>query len=89
MAAATGTTTSLSRRLVVVLAAAAAMICLLVGSAAAQQASGVVAMYNQYNPAQVEWDLGAAGAFCATWDAEMPLAWRQCYGWTAFCGGDR
>ncbi|KAG0530281.1 hypothetical protein BDA96_05G172500 [Sorghum bicolor] len=62
------------------------MICLLVGSAAAQQASGVVATYNQYNPAQVDWDLGAAGAFCATWDAEMPLAWRQRYGWTAFCG---
>jgi hypothetical protein len=45
----------------------------------------VVATYNQYNPAQVDWDLGAAGAFCVTWDAEMPLDWRQRYGWTAFC----
>ena len=78
---ATGTT-GLSR-LLALLAAAASAICLLVGCAAAQQASGVVATYN---PAQVDWDLGAAGAFCATWDAEMPLAWRQRYGWTAFCG---
>ncbi|XP_066342001.1 uncharacterized protein [Miscanthus floridulus] len=45
-----------------------------------------VAVAPQSNPAQVDWDLGAAGAFCATWDAEMPLAWRQRYGWTAFCG---
>ncbi|OEL20171.1 Pathogenesis-related protein PR-4B [Dichanthelium oligosanthes] len=64
---------------------ATAAICL-IGCAMAQQASGVVATYNLYNPAQINWDLGAAGAFCATWDADMPLAWRQQYGWTAFCG---
>ncbi|PVH34448.1 hypothetical protein PAHAL_8G220300 [Panicum hallii] len=32
------------------------------------------------------WDLRAVGAYCATWDADMPLAWRQRYGWAAFCG---
>ncbi|TVU38163.1 hypothetical protein EJB05_11517, partial [Eragrostis curvula] len=38
--------------------------------AAAQQASGVVATFNLYNPAQIDWDLGAAGAFCATFTVE-------------------
>jgi type IV pilus biogenesis protein CpaD/CtpE len=46
-------TASLSR-LPVLLALAAAICLLLVGCAAAQQASGVVATYNQYNPAQVD-----------------------------------
>ncbi|KAL6659801.1 hypothetical protein ACP70R_000105 [Stipagrostis hirtigluma subsp. patula] len=53
---------------------------------AAQQASGVVATYNLYNAAQIDWDLRRASAFCATWNADMPLSWRQRYGWTAFCG---
>ncbi|CAO2038278.1 unnamed protein product [Urochloa humidicola] len=66
--------------------AVAAAICLAGGCATAQQASGVVATYNLYNPEQNNWDLGAAGAFCATWDADMPLAWRRQYGWTAFGG---
>ncbi|KAG0529741.1 hypothetical protein BDA96_05G123900 [Sorghum bicolor] len=26
-----------------------------------------------------------ASTFCATWDADMPLACGQRYGWTAFC----
>uniref|UniRef100_A0A0D9XTR0 Barwin domain-containing protein n=1 Tax=Leersia perrieri TaxID=77586 RepID=A0A0D9XTR0_9ORYZ len=57
-----------------------------VARAAAQQASGVVATFNQYNPERIGWDLRAVSAFCSTWDADMPLAWRQRYGWTAFCG---
>ncbi|KQJ88015.1 pathogenesis-related protein PR-4 [Brachypodium distachyon] len=54
--------------------------------AAAQKASGVAATYNLYNPEKINWDLRTAGVYCATWDADMPLAWRQRYGWTAFCG---
>ncbi|KAB8115729.1 hypothetical protein EE612_056425, partial [Oryza sativa] len=46
-------------------------------------ASGVVATYN---PDTINWDLRAVSAYCLTWDADMPLAWRRCYGWTAFCG---
>ncbi|XP_052137403.1 pathogenesis-related protein PR-4-like [Oryza glaberrima] len=53
------------------------------GGAAAQQASGVVATYN---PDTINWDLRAVSAYCSTWDADMPLAWRRRYGWTAFCG---
>nr|AAB94514.1 pathogenesis-related protein-4 [Dioscorea bulbifera] len=52
----------------------------------AQQASNVRATYHYYNAAQNNWDLRAVSAFCATWDADKPLAWRQKYGWTAFCG---
>uniref|UniRef100_A0A0D3HNJ8 Barwin domain-containing protein n=1 Tax=Oryza barthii TaxID=65489 RepID=A0A0D3HNJ8_9ORYZ len=51
------------------------------GGAAAQQASGVVATYN---PDTINWDLRAVSAYCSTWDADMPLAWRRCYG----CGED-
>ncbi|PWS22333.1 hypothetical protein DKP78_18930, partial [Enterococcus faecium] len=25
-------------------------------------------------------------AYCATWEANKPVSWRQKYGWTAFCG---
>ncbi|XP_057960373.1 pathogenesis-related protein PR-4-like [Malania oleifera] len=57
-----------------------------VGSATAQSASNVRATYHFYNPAQNGWDLNAVSAYCATWDASKPLAWRQKYGWTAFCG---
>ncbi|XP_040385081.1 pathogenesis-related protein PR-4-like isoform X2 [Oryza brachyantha] len=65
----------------------AAAVCLsAAGGAAAQQASGVVATFNMYNPGSIGWDLRAVSAFCSTWDADMPLAWRQRYGWTAFCG---
>jgi hypothetical protein len=52
----------------------------------AQQASGVLATYNMYNPAQINWDLRKPSTFCATWDTDKPLAWRQRHGWTAFCG---
>ncbi|KAG0529742.1 hypothetical protein BDA96_05G124000 [Sorghum bicolor] len=52
----------------------------------AQQAHGVLATYNLYNPQKINWDMRTASTFCATWDADMPLAWRQRYGWTAFCG---
>lgn len=54
--------------------------------AAAQSATNVRATYHLYNPQNINWDLRAASAFCATWDADKPLAWRQKYGWTAFCG---
>ncbi|CAN1233538.1 Pathogenesis-related protein PR-4B [Linum perenne] len=39
-----------------------------------------------YNPQDIGWDLTTAAGYCATWDADKPLAWRQKYGWTAFCG---
>nr|CAA57674.1 defence-related protein [Zea mays] len=53
--------------------------------AAAQEASNVQATYHLYNPAQNGWDLNP-GTYCATWDADKPLSWRQKHGWTAFCG---
>ncbi|KAK2637844.1 hypothetical protein Ddye_025639 [Dipteronia dyeriana] len=58
---------------------------ILVASAYAQSASNVRATYHLYHPEQIGWDLRTASAFCATWDADKPLAWRQKYGWTAFC----
>ena len=54
--------------------------------AAAQSASNVRATYHLYNPERIGWDLNAASAYCSTWDANKPLAWRRKYGWTAFCG---
>ncbi|KAK3024580.1 hypothetical protein RJ639_044322 [Escallonia herrerae] len=63
----------------------AVFLCLVAGSAA-QSASGVYATYNPYNPELHGWDLNADSVFCSTWDADMPLEWRQKYGWTAFCG---
>ncbi|XP_065853361.1 pathogenesis-related protein PR-4 [Euphorbia lathyris] len=50
-----------------------------------QSGSNVRATYHFYNPAQNGWDLNAVSAYCSTWDASKPLAWRQKYGWTAFC----
>ncbi|OIT38259.1 pathogenesis-related protein pr-4a [Nicotiana attenuata] len=61
------------------------IICMMVAMAAAQSAT-VRSTYHLYNPQNINWDLRAASAFCATWDADQPLAWRQKYGWTAFCG---
>ncbi|OAY80902.1 Barwin [Ananas comosus] len=55
-------------------------------AATAQQAFDVRATFNYYYPAQNNWDLTAVSAFCATWDASMPLSWREKYGWTSFCG---
>uniref|UniRef100_A0A7N0TNE9 Barwin domain-containing protein n=1 Tax=Kalanchoe fedtschenkoi TaxID=63787 RepID=A0A7N0TNE9_KALFE len=49
-------------------------------------ASNIIATYNDYNPQNIGWDLNTAAVYCATWDANQPLAWRQRYGWTAFCG---
>lgn len=54
--------------------------------AAAQTASGVTAVRNSYESSLANWDLRAVSAYCATWDADMPLEWRQRYGWAAFCG---
>ncbi|KAL6007334.1 hypothetical protein ACLOJK_032831 [Asimina triloba] len=62
-----------------------ALLLCFVAAAAAQQASNVRATYHLYNPAQIGYDLLRASAFCATWDANKPLAWRRKYGWTAFC----
>lgn len=47
---------------------------------------GVRATYHFYNPEQNNWDLRAVSAYCSTWDADKPYAWRSKYGWTAFCG---
>ena len=66
--------------------AVAALLCAMAAMAAAQQASNVRATYHLYNPAQNGWDLNRVSAYCATWDANKPLSWRQKYGWTAFCG---
>ncbi|KAB1202833.1 Wound-induced protein WIN1 [Morella rubra] len=56
------------------------------GSSGGESASNVRATYHFYNPEQNGWDLNAVSAYCSTWDANMPLAWRSKYGWTAFCG---
>jgi hypothetical protein len=64
----------------------AGVLCAVAGMAAAQQASNVRATYHYYNPQQNGWNLNAVSAYCATWDADKPLSWRQKYGWTAFCG---
>lgn len=48
-------------------------------------ASNVRATYHLYNPEKIGWDLRAASAFCANWDADKPLEWRSKYPWTAFC----
>ena len=72
------------RRVVLV----AAVLCAVVAMDAAQAASTVRDTSPYYRPAQNNWDLGApaVSAYCATWDANKPLSWRQKYGWTAFCG---
>ncbi|KAL3381670.1 hypothetical protein AABB24_001670 [Solanum stoloniferum] len=49
-------------------------------------AQNVRATYHIYNPQNVGWDLNAVSAYCSTWDADKPYAWRSKYGWTAFCG---
>ncbi|CAD6253366.1 unnamed protein product [Miscanthus lutarioriparius] len=64
----------------------AALLCAAAAAAVAQQASIVRATYHLYNPQQNNWNLNAVSAYCATWDADKPLSWRQQYGWTAFCG---
>ncbi|KAM7259441.1 hypothetical protein ACFE04_015182 [Oxalis oulophora] len=61
-------------------------LCCIVASVSAQSASNVRATYNYYNPQNIGWDLGAASAYCATWDAGQSYEWRSKYGWTAFCG---
>ncbi|KAL5566050.1 hypothetical protein UlMin_029214 [Ulmus minor] len=61
------------------------MVCFL-ATATAQSATNVRATYHYYNPDQINWDLNRASAYCATWDANKPLAWRKKFGWTAFCG---
>ncbi|XP_021773139.1 pathogenesis-related protein PR-4-like [Chenopodium quinoa] len=63
----------------------AVCLALAVGTAA-QSASNVRATYNNYNPQNIGWDYNRASVYCATWDANQPLSWRQQYGWTAFCG---
>ncbi|KAF8401801.1 hypothetical protein HHK36_012747 [Tetracentron sinense] len=55
-------------------------------SGGGESASNVRATYHYYNPEQNGWDLNAVSAYCSTWDANKPLAWRKKYGWTAFCG---
>ncbi|KAK3418369.1 hypothetical protein EUGRSUZ_H04325 [Eucalyptus grandis] len=55
-------------------------------AALAQSASNVKATYHYYYPEHSGWDLNAQHAYCSTWDANKPLAWRKKYGWTSFCG---
>ena len=64
----------------------AAVLLGLVALAAAQSAINVRATSHSYRPAQNRWNLNAVNAYCATWDAGKPLAWRKKYGWTAICG---
>ncbi|GFY92151.1 pathogenesis-related 4 [Actinidia rufa] len=56
------------------------------GGGEGESASNVRATYHFYNPEQVGWNLSAVSAYCSTWDADKPVAWRKKYGWTAFCG---
>ncbi|CAM0150129.1 unnamed protein product [Urochloa decumbens] len=69
-----------------ILMASVVLLALFVDGAKAQEAHSVLATYNLYNPERINWDMRTASTFCATWDADMPLSWRQRYGWTAFCG---
>ena len=62
------------------------LVSMVASGAYAQSATNVRATYHLYNPQQNNWDLRAVSAYCATWDADKPLAWRSKYGWTAFCG---
>ncbi|CAN0892811.1 Pathogenesis-related protein PR-4B [Linum grandiflorum] len=62
------------------------LISLFAAIASGQSASNVRSTYHLYNPQQNGWNLNAVSAYCSTWDANKPLAWRQKYGWTAFCG---
>uniref|UniRef100_A0A803MF19 Barwin domain-containing protein n=1 Tax=Chenopodium quinoa TaxID=63459 RepID=A0A803MF19_CHEQI len=55
-----------------------------VGTAA--QSANVRATFHIYNAQSIGWDYNKASVYCATWDANQPLSWRQKYGWTAFCG---
>ena len=64
-----------------------AVVCLaLAVGATAQSATNVRATYHLYNPQNIGWNYNTASVYCATWDANQPLSWRQKYGWTAFCG---
>ncbi|KAJ4755845.1 hypothetical protein LUZ62_027555 [Rhynchospora pubera] len=65
---------------------AVALLCAAVALTTAQEASNVRATYHYYYPADNNWDLNAVSAYCSTWDADKPFAWRSKYGWTAFCG---
>jgi len=64
------------------------VLCFLVGTmlVSGQSANGVRSTYHLYNPQNINWDYNRASVYCATWDANQPLAWRKKYGWTAFCG---
>lgn len=57
-----------------------------VARAAAQEANNVRATYHMYEPQKIGWNYLTASVYCATWDANKPLWYRQKYGWTAFCG---
>ncbi|KEH43013.1 putative rlpA-like protein, double-psi beta-barrel [Medicago truncatula] len=64
------------------------VLCFLVGTMLVngQSANNVRATYHLYNPQNINWNYNTASVYCATWDANQPLSWRQKYGWTAFCG---
>lgn len=56
------------------------------GGGGGEKAVNVRATYHYYYPEENDWDLNEVSAYCSTWDADEPLAWRKKYGWTAFCG---
>ncbi|KAL4378727.1 hypothetical protein GQ457_02G034300 [Hibiscus cannabinus] len=56
----------------------------LLSYAAAQSAENVQAYMVYLFANDSNWDLNAAHAFCATWDADKPYEWRSKYNWTNF-----
>ncbi|KAI3890848.1 hypothetical protein MKW92_039086 [Papaver armeniacum] len=56
----------------------------------ALRTAGLLLMCAQHTITTIQrqngWDLNRVSAYCSTWDANKPLAWRQKYPWTAFCG---
>ncbi|KMT13105.1 hypothetical protein BVRB_4g086470 [Beta vulgaris subsp. vulgaris] len=63
------------------------VVCLaLVIGTTAQSANNVRATFNNYNPQNIGYNYYTASVYCATWDGDKPLSFRNQYGWTAFCG---
>ncbi|CAN6372665.1 unnamed protein product [Urochloa humidicola] len=63
----------------------AVLLCTMLGMASAWSTTNVQAKYTRYNPKENGWDLRWVNVYCARWDAEKPLSWRQQYGWAAYC----
>ncbi|CAO2149457.1 unnamed protein product [Urochloa humidicola] len=65
----------------------AALLCTMAATAMAAQwsTSNVRATNHLYFPEQNGWDLNSANIYCAPWDANKPLWWRERFGWAAIC----